>query len=185
MLTEARDAAKRLGEIAEDNVKQLAADMGEPYTTANEMYWGTMGNLTKPNGGALDSNAPELHALHQLANSVPRLHRNQWSEAHAICGRLFEGLKGGEELGLGPLLHLDVAQEEDRAEAMRRAAEFQKVPAAYAPALGDVVKAIMAHYRHRESRHRWAMTYCYAVACVCERCKADPWSPSEQVEQQA
>ena len=138
------------------------------------MYWGTMGSLTKPNDGALDSGAPELRALHQMANSVPRLHCNQWSEA-----RLFEGLDGGEELGLGPLLHLDLAQEEDRAVAMREAAVFHKVPAAYSPALGDVVQAIMAHYRYRASRQRWATTYCYAVACVGERCKPDPWSPPQ------
>jgi hypothetical protein len=59
------------------------------------------------------------------------------------------------------------------------------VPASYAPALGDVVPAIMAHNRYRELRQRWTVTYCYCAACSCERCKPDPWSPSEQGGQQA
>jgi hypothetical protein len=41
---------QRLREIAEDNVKQFAADMGEPYSDANAMYWGTMAARQSPTG---------------------------------------------------------------------------------------------------------------------------------------
>jgi hypothetical protein len=148
-LEEAREQMRphweALAAHATDAASQLAADMGESYST-NKMYWGTMGNFLTFGGQRLNSGSPALHALHDLARSVPRRSADQWSAAMRKCEEMFDNIDGGETLGLGdgglhyypaddgpPRNWDDPVQVPD---AMRIAAEFFSVPPLYAPPWG-------------------------------------------------
>jgi hypothetical protein len=96
-----RPQVNALSEACSEQARQLAADMGEAATDANRIYWGTMGNLLVFGGGKLNTGSPELHALHDLARSVPRRTASQWTMAKCCCEELFDQLDGGETPGLG------------------------------------------------------------------------------------
>jgi hypothetical protein len=177
MLGEFRDQIRPLVErvqaAAKENIKQLAADVGEPFCDENALFFGTLGTLAKPNGGYLDSTSSELRAVFDLANMASRQQPDCWQAARQVTRRMFEQLDGGEELGLTTLLRYDFDTPDGRAGGLRHCAKFYRVPPRYAPPVGEVVEAIMVSHPGRDLPQTWSAIYCYVTATIVARRSSD------------
>lgn len=169
-----RPLVQQLIAAVSDSNKAVAADLGEPYSDANERYFRMLGNITQAANHMLNSGSPELHSLHDLAKTVTPRQRDQWTEAKGILEWLFENLDGREQLGLGALLMLEPDGNEARADILRECAIFHKVPPNYIPALDEAVDVILkAHGGWQFAPQHWATIYAYSVGAMVTRCTPD------------
>lgn len=178
-----RPAVERLAEAARSESKQIAADLGEPYDSRNEMFWATLYNVVVTSGHSLNSGSPELRAVLEVARAAAADHRQreQWREAKRVTEAMFDEGDAGEAVGLGDvclnLLPDDDAN--DRATVLAECAAFYKVPAAYVPAIGQIVTDMMVHVAMRNDGSRWnlpqhwANVYSYVCGAIAARCLPD------------
>lgn len=166
---------------AQDELKQIAADLGEPYAENNKMFWVTLYDLIPATVQGVNSGSPELRTIVDLAKTVTPRQRNQWAAAKRITDEMFDEMDAGKTVGRGDVC-LRLNPDSDpihRATLLAECARFYAVPASYAPAVGDVVAALMERCPRRDDGSRWelpqhwANIYSYVVGAIAALAKPD------------
>ena len=176
-LADAQAGMKRLGALANDESRQIAADMGDPQTPDNRMFWATLFNVVTATRYQINSGSAELRTILDLARTVTPRQRDQWAECKRVTELMFDDMDAGETVGLSDTcLRLKPDDDAaDRAVVVAECASFYRVPPAYAPALGDVVAQIMAHVAARGDGtnwnlpQQWACMYSYVAGAIAAR----------------
>jgi hypothetical protein len=173
LTTEARSAGKAMFAALREDIRMLAADMGEPLSDDNKQYYDSLAALAMTT--ELTSGSAELHRVDEIARTVIPRDRNQWSGALAQREYLLESEdQTGETLGFGDLLRHDPNDPDALKDLLRQCATFYRVPSHYAPAIGEAVTAVT---KTRGSWYDmpvgWSHTYALVVWAVVARWKPD------------
>lgn len=175
--------ATRAREWGQLTVEEMARLAGDPINEQNKMFWHIAWNLITYSYGAgctIPPTGPEFARLVELSKAIIASSRyGDWASADALCDRLFEGLDGGEELGLSDEFYgVDWRDETQRTAALIRGMRFHRVPKSFQPAVADLVSRMMLAtdeswiFEGTQLRQPWAQFCAYMVGAIAQRVKA-------------